>query len=156
MTTRTKPFTRDELIEQAKRVHAGAVAVIGHSAAMSQGRANLVYEAEVLAAIVDALENYPLAKFAEEVVNIVVGDLSMRRGFDDLILTESFKAVRRFLIEKVAQSVVGPVNPFPDRFQRMLKLESEAELHAVAPALIENKPTTPPAAPAGDDLDFAD
>lgn len=154
MSLRTTPFTRDELIEQAERVHAGALAVIGHSAAMSQGRANLVYEAEALAAIVDALKNYPLAKFAEEVVNVVLGDLSMRRGFDDLILTEDFRAVRRFLIEKVAQTVVGPVNPFPDRLQRMLKLESEEELHAVAPAPVPQQPT-PPAASTGDDLDFA-
>lgn len=150
---RTTPFTREELIEQAKRVHAGAVSVIGHAPAMSRGRETLVYEAEALAAIVDALEKYPLAQFAEEVVNVVLGDLSMRKGFDDLILRDDFRPVRRFLIELVSRTVVGPVNPFPDRLQRMLKLESAEELSAAAPVLIETKPNPP--APAADDLEFA-
>lgn len=152
---RTTPFSRDELVEQAKRVHAGALSAIGHSIPNSQGRANLTYEAEALAAIVDALENYPLAKFAEEAVNVVVGDLSMRRGFDDLILRDDFRPVRRFLIEKVSRTIVGPVNPFPDRFQRMLAIQSDRELHAMAPADAPAKPADAPSKPADEDLDFA-
>lgn len=155
-TPRTTPFTREELIELAKRVHAGKVSVIGHAPAMGLGRAQLVYEAEAMAAIVDVLENYPLAKFAEEVVNVVIGDLSMRRGFDDLILTDSFRDVRRFLVELVARTVVGPVNPFPNRFQKMLRLQSPEELAAICPVAGETLDLAEPVkADNTAELDFA-
>lgn len=147
-TLRTTPFAREELIEQAKRVHAGALSVIGHAPAQGRGRHELVYEAECLGAIVAVLEHYPIADFAEKAVNIIIGDLSMRKGFDDLILTSDFRLTREFLVELLKKSVVGPANPFPNRFNRMVAAESQTELSGIV------APATPPADP-GDDLQFA-
>jgi hypothetical protein len=109
MNARTHPFTRQELLEHARKVLAGHRSISNicpAGSAIAQSTAN---ETATMEAIVAMLEAYPLASPAAECVRIIFDDLALRSGFREVITgmhAHDLRCVREYLVAKLASSVV--------------------------------------------------